>query len=217
MIDSVLKIIDRIIKLVQIREGRLSRRFEEIHKPIMTDFRIVHADYIEIFENTLRILEGKNTSYLHSIPLVSRILSPESVRLSRALRYLEEARRKYSSVRGRLYNIPFTISMEQYCREEKEFLSCVFSYFPSFNNALDHQLKKFYLENKMKNTIFPIFATPNTASLSMVTFMDFAIINKNNKTNEIKREMAGILNDFSRASQIVESSYIKLGEKLPGK
>src|SRR4030095_3231402 len=56
MVTELIAIIDRLLKLKEYRERRFRTFFNEVLEPTFNDLLIVHRDYIEMFEETYRLL-----------------------------------------------------------------------------------------------------------------------------------------------------------------
>ena len=55
-LDIMLKVLDRIISLVRLREKRMQKRFDQIWKPTYSDLQLVHADYYTMFQEAYSLI-----------------------------------------------------------------------------------------------------------------------------------------------------------------
>jgi hypothetical protein len=85
------KITDRLIELVKYREEKSRRIFDKLIEPIFNDLLLIHKDYLEMFEQVLRMLPDKDDG---------RKKVEKS--LKRAQAYLEEKRRTFEPIRVKL-------------------------------------------------------------------------------------------------------------------
>jgi len=62
MLDTLMKVVDKVIDLVKIRDKRLKVRYDEIYKGAFTELQTVHADYMQLFHAAQRGLKALPTN-----------------------------------------------------------------------------------------------------------------------------------------------------------
>jgi len=58
VLDAVLKLIEKISELARLRSEKKDRSFEKLVKPIYDSLKLVHKDYIHIFESAKKDIES---------------------------------------------------------------------------------------------------------------------------------------------------------------
>jgi hypothetical protein len=126
MINSFLAIIDRILKLLTIREKRFDRLFSELWEPTFADLLIVHRNYVEIFEKARAMLgslqaghagkEGSET-YIDKLAEISQ--------------YLSQQRIEFEPVRRKLIALIDAVEVTDLDNMSKTFVEALVAYFPT--------------------------------------------------------------------------------------
>ena len=145
MIDTLLKLLDRLIQLVKRRKEVEERTFELLIKPMYTDLETIHKDYllmlekceVDLKENKLKdIAKRLRTERLELEPLRFSISSF-------AASYLKNPKLSHYTFFflgvSNYFSVPLAgcpISYIKYCRE----LACLFPLFSDNLTRLDHLL-----------------------------------------------------------------------------
>ena len=135
MLEALLAIIDRLIKLV---EGRLKSRretFAQVMEPTFNELLLIHGNYISMFEH-LQIFRG-------DVPA-------DSAEVQRRLRHakaeLREKRLEFEPVRQKVKAFANALATKDLPAEERRFIDAVLRYFPSGNTAVPHSAATTVLE-----------------------------------------------------------------------
>src|SRR5213596_737736 len=56
MLNELMSVIDRLIKLKEYRDRRFRSFFKDVIEPAFNDLLLVHSDYIKMFEQTYQLL-----------------------------------------------------------------------------------------------------------------------------------------------------------------
>ncbi len=115
MIDTLLQLLDRVIQLSKYRKSKVRTVFHELVQPLFEELLIVHANYIEMFEEATACLED--------------YLGPNSEQTVReVIDRLKQRRIEYEPVRTKLDAMAgafFSASSEL-----EQFGTALFYYFP---------------------------------------------------------------------------------------
>lgn len=117
MIDSVVKLTEKLSELLKYREEQRERRFSVLAQPVFGSLKVVHKDYLDIFAESHSAIEGGQS-------LQAIADSVEARRLE------EEAERSALSAKARVFasdpNLsdlqPFFGSALHYLRPERHFV-----------------------------------------------------------------------------------------------
>lgn len=135
MLEALLAVIERLIKLV---EGRVKGRKEVFHDlldPTFTDLLLIHGDYIKMFES-LQVFGG-------SVPGDELELQR---RLDIAKADLRARRRDFEPVRRKVQALVQALGEHQLPDEERKFVEAVIRYLPSADPAVPHSAATTLLE-----------------------------------------------------------------------
>jgi hypothetical protein len=91
MFDALVKIIDRLIELAKYREERFRRIFDKLIEPTYEDLKIIHSDYLEMFQTVYDLLptEEENSA------------AEYTMQMHKAKQFLIEKRKKFAPDRVR--------------------------------------------------------------------------------------------------------------------
>jgi hypothetical protein len=82
MLDTFIKLIDKVVELLRYRTGRRGRRFSTLVDPFYENLKAIHKDYLQFFEDThARLLAGRELSKI-SADFSKRRIIEESQRMS---------------------------------------------------------------------------------------------------------------------------------------
>ncbi|HEV7572083.1 MAG TPA: hypothetical protein VGQ21_11350 [Thermoanaerobaculia bacterium] len=125
MLDALLSIIDRLVKLT---EGRIKSRketFATVLDPTFNDLLLIHGNYIDMFERR-QIFGG--------------IFPDTELEIQRRLQIakaeLREKRREFEPVRQKVRALVSVLAKRELPPEERRFVDAVLRYFPSGDPAL---------------------------------------------------------------------------------
>ena len=119
MVDTLLKIIDRLISLRAIQTDRRKEIFARVLEPVVSDLHLVHGNYLAIFEEAEREID--NAMQKHVKPR-------EALQVS--LNFLKEKRVQYEPVRTNLKAFLHELREMDLQTEERELLYALIWYFP---------------------------------------------------------------------------------------
>lgn len=135
MLQALLQIIDRLIRLA---EGRLESRkevFSSVLEPTFNDLLLIHRDYIAMFEQ-LQVFRG-------AIPEDD---SEIQRRLQSSKTQLHQRRIEFEPVRQKVRALVATIAHRKLPVEERRFVDAVLRYFPSADPSLPQSAATTVLE-----------------------------------------------------------------------
>lgn len=145
MFDSLTKVVDYLISLKKHRRDERREMFDNIFKPIFDELMIVHADYIEMFEEVILMLPGYDSKppgswsdREFSYKWGNREFSfepPESnadkEKISKARDALKKNRRKFAPLRAKLQAFDVNELARDLPQEDGAFAIAVTQYFPN--------------------------------------------------------------------------------------
>ena len=126
MIDSLLAILDRLLKLLAIREKRYDRLFTELWEPTFADLLIIHRNYIEMFEKARAML-----SNLPATPPGKESSDAYSEKLAEVSQYLSQRRSEFEPVRRKLIALADAVAKTDLDDMSKAFVDALVAYFPT--------------------------------------------------------------------------------------
>jgi hypothetical protein len=91
VLDALVKIIDRLIELAKYREERFRRIFDKLIEPTYEDLKIIHSDYLEMFQTVYDLLPTEEANSA----------AEYTMRMHKAKHFLIEKRRKFAPDRVR--------------------------------------------------------------------------------------------------------------------
>lgn len=103
MIDALLRIVDKLKELLELREKRAEKMFEKFIEPVYKDMETVHKDYLETLHQLADILPAAGTAD----PEVIRQACEKALEFvhprSRQLEVLRDTVRSYASLRDQFH------------------------------------------------------------------------------------------------------------------
>jgi hypothetical protein len=152
MIDAFSKVIDRLIQLVEYRDKRLRRVFDEVLTPIFKDLESIHNDYDSIFKETRALLPNKEIGLslfnetARTDPLIILLPQSEEAKTVRdgkqytdALEHLRNKREVFEPLRIKLRAMLPELKKIEINEEADDFIAAVINYFPSGINEAERK------------------------------------------------------------------------------
>jgi hypothetical protein len=134
MIESLLAIVDRLIKLAEHRNRGLRAAFDEIYTPIFQDLTVVHAEYGRLLELIERLLPESERYATHVRPELqgnSNHEHAEPKSIDELVEYLYIERQRFEPVRLRLMQMLLAVDYSEVePASAQRFLDSVVRYFP---------------------------------------------------------------------------------------
>ena len=126
MLEDFLAIVDRLISLKEYKNRRLNKLFEDLFEPVFNELLIVHRDYLNMFEETYKILPS--AEFLESSQPISKEYRQQ---MNKAANYLRKTRIEFEPVRVKLRALAKNMDTMELADEAHAFVQSVCNYFPS--------------------------------------------------------------------------------------
>ena len=120
IVSDLLSIVDRLIQLTEYRHRRFRLLFESLLEPAFADLLLVHKDYIQMFEETRRLLPSRPPEG----PLTRQIAD-----LKKPAEYLRQKRTEFEPVRVKLRALAKSMKEAELDPDVRCFIDAVVGYF----------------------------------------------------------------------------------------
>jgi hypothetical protein len=149
MVEALLAVIDRLVKLVSYHDARLHQRFTDLFDPVFQELLTVHGDYLGIYESIVVILNKIPAEQYNHVGHSLGVWHRKS--LHEAVECVRGKRKAFAPVRIKLRALINEMRNMTLSPVEQRFVLALVAYFPTGIPQQEHPTEGTMLLGKLED------------------------------------------------------------------